>query len=363
MVPRAVMRIPRFLWVSCSILAFVSVSCGDDDPASAPPDDPGGDAGSTGGISASGGRPSTGGQSAGGFVPSGGGSSSGGIMPSGGRQSTGGTPNTGGAQPVTGGRGNCDGQGFCPTPELPPPPGNAKCGGVECPANQECCLLNMQCFDPFGSRASCLIAPGTDPQGRKICAANSDCAEGQYCNVPADGICGGPGFCASREMCPQDAVPGEYCGCDGRTYTSRQQACSVGARTPYKGACGVQTVIGRGGTSAGLPVTPCGTDADCPEKCCAITGTCYKAADAALCALPPAGTSRPCLSNLDCLRGAEYCDANTCEGPGGCKPLGDCTDALLPVCGCDGHTYENAGCAAKVGMRVTGPGACGDGGI
>jgi hypothetical protein len=319
-----------------------------------------------GGTESSGGARQTGGFDTGGFVPAGGfpagGFPTGGSFPGG--AGAGGAFPTGGSFPTpTGGApNNCDVQGRCPTPPLPEPPGTKLCGGVECAAGMECCLATLQCFDPNGSRASCPRPPGQNPQGQRACASNSDCQDNEYCNVAPNGLCGGPGHCESREMCPQDAAPTEYCGCDGRTYTSRQHACSVGVRAPNAGPCGVATVIGRGGGSPGLSVIPCGSDNDCVEECCEITGTCYKAAQAAICTLPPPGTSRPCLSNLDCFRNTEYCDAATCGGPGGCKPLGSCTGALVPVCGCDGFTYDSAGCAAKVGMRVASVGECGDGG-
>jgi hypothetical protein len=355
----AVMRISRFLWVSCVILA----SCGDDESASPPPPD-GGDG--TGARQATGGRSNTGGSGTGAISTDGGAGGSGGFITGGvggtgggpggfptGGFTTGGFPTggfpTGGA---SGGSDGCDGEGRCPTPPLPEPPGIAYCGGVECPSGQECCLATLQCFDPH-ARAACPKPPGQSPEGRAACASNSDCKDNEYCNVPVNGLCGGPGVCESREMCPRDASPTPYCGCDGRTYTSRQHACSVGVRAPNPGACGVPTVIGRGGASSGLPITPCARDNDCSGECCEITGTCYKEADAAICKLPPAGTSRPCLSNLDCFRGTEYCWAPTCDGPGGCKPLGGCTDIMVLVCGCDGQPYQNASCAAAKGMRVS----------
>lgn len=351
------MRIRRFLWVSSAVLASILPACGDDESPSQAPDGMGGSGGE--GSKASGGSSSTGGKGTGGGGPAGGGPGTGGSVGTGGFVPAGGTAGTGGVL-VTGGSFNgCDETGRCPTPPMPDPPGTALCGGVACPAGQECCLMTLQCFDPNGSRASCLRPQITDPEGRRSCGSNSDCGTGEYCNVEPNGLCAGPGFCESREMCPWDDVPTEYCGCDGRTYTSRQHACSIGVRAPNAGACGVQTVIGRGGGGAGLPIVPCNSDDDCAEACCEITGTCHKTADAAICTLPPPGTSRPCLSNLDCFRGTEYCDGASCTGPGGCVPLGACTDAIAPVCGCDGHTYENAGCAAAEGMRIA---ACGDGG-
>jgi hypothetical protein len=131
-------------------------------------------------------------------------------------------------------------------------------------------------------------------------------------------------------------------------------------RAVTSGECGKTVNIGQGGNSAGISRTLCGQDSQCAssERCCAITGFCYAEEKAALCALPPEGTTRPCLSNADCLTESEFCDGAGCDGPGGCKPFGTCGAVLEPVCGCDGKSYVNAPCAASAGVRVASRGQC-----
>jgi hypothetical protein len=131
-------------------------------------------------------------------------------------------------------------------------------------------------------------------------------------------------------------------------------------RIANPGACGSVQLLGGGGSSAGKAVTLCGSDSQCPggEHCCPITGLCYAEAEAALCAYPPEGSSRVCLTNDDCNADSEYCSAAGCDGPGGCKPLENCGALLKPVCGCDSQTYVNAECASSKGVRVASDGEC-----
>ncbi len=132
-------------------------------------------------------------------------------------------------------------------------------------------------------------------------------------------------------------------------------------RPAARGACGSTVQLGLGGSSAGIAVTLCGSDSQCPsgQHCCGITGTCFDAAHAALCVLPPPGTSRACLTDADCPFEGDYCSGDGCDSPGGCKAAtGSCGPLLAPVCGCDGQAYVNAQCADSVGMRVASTGAC-----
>ena len=172
-------------------------------------------------------------------------------------------------------------------------------------------------------------------------------------------VCGGAGFCQSRTNCGTSAGS-VYCGCDGRTYPNIQTACFYGVRTSNMGACGSEQLIGGGGRSGGRKLTLCGADSQCPDgqSCCALTGLCYEKADAALCAYPPEGTSRACLTNADCFTEDEFCDGAGCTGPGGCKRYGACGALLKPVCGCDRQTYVNAECASSKGVRVASDGEC-----
>lgn len=69
-----------------------------------------------------------------------------------------------------------------------------------------------------------------------------------------------------------------------------------------------------------------------------------------------------CVSDLDCmLTPSSYCakQPGNCGGIGFCKARPDvCSWIHIPVCGCDGRTYINAGCAAVYGMNVAYDGVC-----
>lgn len=71
------------------------------------------------------------------------------------------------------------------------------------------------------------------------------------------------------------------------------------------------------------------------------------------------GASGGCLEDRQC-NGFEFCFGSGCSGPGGCIGLssGACGGELKPVCGCDGRSYTNAGCAAAAGVRTAHDGVC-----
>jgi Cys-rich repeat protein len=217
----------------------------------------------------------------------------------------------------------------------------------------------MKCF-ALSSPGECEAPEPETPDllRRKACAANSHCAAGEYCDPGAGLPCGGPGFCQSRTNCGS-SWGSPLCGCDGKTYPNLQTACLAGVRTVGGGRCGATINIGQGGNSAGITRTLCGQDSQCPsgERCCHLTGFCYDDAHAALCATPPPGTNYPCITNQDCFTG-DFCDAPSCDGPGGCKQMEICDALLEPVCGCDGKTYVNPPCAASKGVRVASEGQC-----
>ncbi|MCB9732070.1 MAG: hypothetical protein H6745_05495 [Deltaproteobacteria bacterium] len=162
---------------------------------------------------------------------------------------------------------------------------------------------------------------GEDHDGRceLACASNADCpGDGSWCELEG---CGGTGVCRARPtICPLPAeptgneatAPGEVCGCDGTTFASRCAAARAGVSVAFAGACGA----GCGGLAA----------TRCP--------------DGAVCALA-----------------AGRCDVADAGGTCVFAPEA-CPDALAPVCGCDGVTYENPCKLRAAGVAPAREGAC-----
>ena len=232
------------------------------------------------------------------------------------------------------------------------------CAGSPCAPNEDCCLVDGTCFDPVADPGACAAPTTPGRRGLTSCTASSQCNPGEYCATQE--LCLGPGLCQSLTNCGSSSgMP--MCGCDGVTYPDVQTACAVGVTIVGPGECGKPQVIGAGGSSAGKTVTYCATAAQCAagEACCSITGQCHDASEPALCAFPPEGTTFPCVDDSQCYEGYEYCHGDGCSGPGGCKAIpSTCSGELEPVCGCDGQSYVNAGCAAAAGVRVDHPGEC-----
>jgi hypothetical protein len=163
----------------------------------------------------------------------------------------------------------------------------------------------------------------------------------------------------------------DVCGCDGETYESDQHACHRGVRWTTEGSCGATAAVEDEYTptsQGGGVVTPCGSSDQCPDglTCCAITGQCHDPQLPELCAFPPPDTYFPCLADEHCAQ-VDFCYRSPCDepgaccsGPGGCVPASGatCPGEQAWVCGCDGKTYLNAGCARAGGTNVDHHGEC-----
>ena len=294
--------------------------------------------------------------------------------------SNGGTPSkvTGGSAVDTGGAGGAGGSKGSDPLLSQAPEGTVEittvgtCGGTTCKEGEVCCLQTGHCFHADKPEECTLNSGGASDQVLQLssqeqtplCSSNADCKDDEYCNNHE--TCLGVGYCASRTNCPTSSG-NEVCGCNGVTYPNDQSACFAGVRVVGSAACGEPHDIGSAGGFAPFIVTFCGSDEECGTglSCCAITGECYDSNYGELCSYPSGGTSRACIDDTQCFAEDEFCSGPGCVGKGGCVSTTseECDGYLDPVCGCDGRTYTNDGCAVRGGVRVLHKGACADAGV
>ncbi|MGB5813459.1 MAG: Kazal-type serine protease inhibitor domain-containing protein, partial [Polyangiales bacterium] len=194
------------------------------------------------------------------------------------------------------------------------------------------------------------------------------CGSTEYCALA--GIGGSEGDCRSRGVCsPRPAVCtmdfNPVCGCDGVTYDNACTAAAAGASVDFPGPCPCFSNDGCEEREYCVRSPACQAG---PGSCEPRPATCDEVFDPVCgcddqtydneCFANAAGTvvsaDQPCdcFVNDDC-EATEYCDAQTCDGPGYCalRPL-DCPDEGKQVPTCDGVGWRNACVAAQNGVRV-----------
>ena len=146
-------------------------------------------------------------------------------------------------------------------------PNGTRCPrGTSCPAGDGC--NTCSCIGDSDVAGCTLIGCVVPDAGPRRCLLNSDCGGSEVCLFSSPG-CGVAGTCDSPRDC---AFLGEYCGCDGVTFSDCAGG-SVGHAYVSAGACPA-TDGGTPGQCNGASIGPDGrscvgpTDGPLPDDCC-----------------------------------------------------------------------------------------------